>query len=103
MATALTWARRLSLLWGAAKGVLALHSHSPPIAHRDLRSPNILVGAQWVAKVRALPGVVAAVGRCSSTAACAAGTLLTAQSRRNHLHIFPCTTGGRYEPVEVYR
>ncbi|PRW60943.1 Serine threonine- kinase CTR1 [Chlorella sorokiniana] len=47
----LTWARRLSLLWGTAKGMAALHGHSPPIIHRDLRSPNILISKPWVAKV----------------------------------------------------
>lgn len=38
-------------LWGTAKGMAALHGHSPPIIHRDLRSPNILISTPWVAKV----------------------------------------------------
>lgn len=47
----LTWVRRLALLWGVAKGMHALHSHEPPIIHRDLRSPNVLVDRGGVAKV----------------------------------------------------
>ena len=48
-AAELTWARRLSLLADAARGVLYLHSNnrgsgSPnPVLHCDLKSPNILV------------------------------------------------------------
>eukprot|EP00887_Chlorella_sp_A99_P007699 scaffold20.g7699.t1 len=33
----LEWARRLSLAFGAAKGMLYLHSCSPPVLHRDLK------------------------------------------------------------------
>lgn len=33
----LPWARRLNMALDAAKGMLALHSHSPPIIHRDLK------------------------------------------------------------------
>ena len=35
----------------AAKGMLALHAHSPPIIHRDLKSPNLLVDKHWRVKV----------------------------------------------------
>ncbi len=35
----------------AAKGMLYLHSRSPPILHRDLKSPNLLVDAHWRVKV----------------------------------------------------
>ena len=35
----------------AAKGMLCLHAHSPPILHRDLKSPNLLVDAAWRVKV----------------------------------------------------
>jgi serine/threonine protein kinase len=37
----------------AAKGMLALHAHSPAIIHRDLKSPNLLVDKHWRVKVRA--------------------------------------------------
>lgn len=36
-AAQLTWARRLSMALGAAKGCLYLHSCQPPIIHRDLK------------------------------------------------------------------
>ena len=35
----------------AAKGMLALHSHAPPIVHRDLKGPNLLVDYSWRIKV----------------------------------------------------
>ncbi|EFN52529.1 hypothetical protein CHLNCDRAFT_36848 [Chlorella variabilis] len=47
----LTWVRRLSMGLDAAKGMLCLHAHNPPILHRDLKSPNLLVDAAWRVKV----------------------------------------------------
>lgn len=47
----LTWVRRLSMALDAAKGMLCLHAHNPPIVHRDLKSPNLLVDAAWRVKV----------------------------------------------------
>ncbi len=35
----------------AAKGMLYLHSQSPPICHRDLKSSNLVVDDHWVVKV----------------------------------------------------
>ena len=35
----------------AARGMSYLHSHSPPICHRDLKSSNLLVDSRWVVKV----------------------------------------------------
>jgi hypothetical protein len=37
---------------GAASGIAYLHSFNPPILHRDLRSPNLLVDQNWTIKVR---------------------------------------------------
>lgn len=31
------------IAFGAAKGIAYLHSLKPPVLHRDLKSPNILV------------------------------------------------------------
>ena len=36
-AAGLTWGRRLGMALDAAKGMLYLHSRSPPIIHRDLK------------------------------------------------------------------
>ena len=33
------------------QGVLQLHHHKPPILHRDLTSPNLLVDKHWRVKV----------------------------------------------------
>lgn len=31
--------------------MLALHSHKPPILHRDLKSPNLLIDKHWRCKI----------------------------------------------------
>ncbi|KAK9862943.1 hypothetical protein WJX84_012116 [Apatococcus fuscideae] len=47
----LDWTRRLNIALDAAKGMLQLHSHRPPILHRDLKSPNLLVDKHWRCKI----------------------------------------------------
>lgn len=47
----LTWRRILDMAIGAATGMLHLHTRSPPVIHRDLKSPNLLVAADWTVKV----------------------------------------------------
>ncbi|CAD7695677.1 unnamed protein product [Ostreobium quekettii] len=47
----LTWRRRLGMALDAAKGMNYLHSHIPPVEHRDLKSPNLLVDEHWNVKV----------------------------------------------------
>lgn len=37
-----------------AKGMNYLHRSSPPIVHRDLKSPNLLVDKNWTVKVSLL-------------------------------------------------
>lgn len=51
LARQLDWPRRLTIALDAAKGMLYLHSHKPPIIHRDLKSPNLLIDRHWRAKV----------------------------------------------------
>jgi tRNA A-37 threonylcarbamoyl transferase component Bud32 len=43
--------RRLRMARDIARGVAFLHSHTPPILHRDLKSLNILVSSNWQAKL----------------------------------------------------
>ena len=50
-ASQLDWLRLLSMATDAAKGLLYLHSRSPPIVHRDFKSPNLLVQADWHVKI----------------------------------------------------
>jgi serine/threonine protein kinase len=48
------WPRRLQVALGAAKGLAYLHSSSDvgiPIVHRDFKSTNILLDANFEAKV----------------------------------------------------
>jgi len=47
----LDWPKRLNMAMDAAKGMLHLHLCDPPIIHRDLKSPNLLVDKHWRVKV----------------------------------------------------
>ena len=51
LAKQLDWVHLLSMASDAAKGMLYLHTRQPPIIHRDLKSPNLLVDALWHVKV----------------------------------------------------
>ncbi|KAK9830425.1 hypothetical protein WJX72_011709 [[Myrmecia] bisecta] len=51
LAVQLDWARRLNMVLDAAKGMNYLHSSDPPVIHRDLKSPNLLVDKHWRVKV----------------------------------------------------
>ena len=57
-AAALTWPRRLRMLLEAAQGMLYLHSMSPALLLRDLKSANLLVDFHWTVKARASPCTV---------------------------------------------
>ena len=58
VAASLSWARLLSMAFDAAKGMLYLHTRSPPIVHRDLKSANLLLDSQWHVKVGGGEGVL---------------------------------------------
>ena len=47
----LPWKQRVRMAKEAATGMLHLHSQSPPIIHRDLKSPNLLVDHHGTVKV----------------------------------------------------
>lgn len=47
----LDWVHLMSMATDAAKGMYYLHTRSPPIIHRDLKSPNLLVDALWHVKI----------------------------------------------------
>jgi len=51
---------KLSLLLDVSRGLWYLHSHNPPIVHRDLSPNNILLTSQFVAKISDL-GVAKAI------------------------------------------
>ena len=41
----------LQLALDAAKGIAFLHGRSPPVVHRDIKSPNVLISSEWVGKI----------------------------------------------------
>ncbi len=45
------WICRLNMALDAAKGMNYLHTSDPPVIHRDLKSPNLLVDKHWRVKV----------------------------------------------------
>ena len=71
----LGWGRRLALALEAAKGMLYLHSRSPPVLHRDLKSANLLVDKDWHARLADfnLSRVMdSALGGCDASLLCGA-------------------------------
>lgn len=64
-----TWSRCLDVAAQCADAVAALHSHDPPVVHRDLKSPNFLLTADGNVKLAdfGLARVVANRGRDRGT------------------------------------
>ena len=54
---------RLSMALDAAKGMNYLHTSDPPVIHRDLKSPNLLVDKHW--RVKARPASEPLAGACA--------------------------------------
>ncbi|KAL0923022.1 hypothetical protein M5K25_007064 [Dendrobium thyrsiflorum] len=47
-----SWGIRMKVLLDASRGIEYLHSYAvPPIIHRDIKSSNILLDSEWVARV----------------------------------------------------
>ncbi|KAK1415500.1 hypothetical protein QVD17_31282 [Tagetes erecta] len=47
-----SWKMRIKIALDAARGIEYLHNYAvPPVIHRDIKSSNILLDANWVAKV----------------------------------------------------
>ena len=70
---------KVHLLTGTIQGVVYLHSHTPPIAHRDLTAKNILIDSGLTAKIADL-GVARMVniqpGQLAATMTARPGTLV---------------------------
>lgn len=47
----MSWTMRVHLALQTAKGIFTLHSASPPIIHRDIKSSNVLIDEKWNAKL----------------------------------------------------
>ena len=47
----LSWRLKLKLAYDAARGMNFLHTHSPIIIHRDLKSLNLIIDGDWNLKV----------------------------------------------------
>ena len=47
----LDWPRRIGMAADCVRGMLYLHTRTPPIVHRDLKSANLLVTGSWRVKV----------------------------------------------------
>jgi serine/threonine protein kinase len=41
----LDWDLRLRIAWDVARGLAFLHASDPPLLHRDMKSPNVLLSA----------------------------------------------------------
>lgn len=50
-APSLPWSKRIQIALDICRGLLFLHSHNPPIVHRDMKSVNVLMDEKLNAKI----------------------------------------------------
>ena len=65
---------KLSMLLDVSRGLWYLHSHDPPIVHRDLSPSNILLTSQFVVKISDLGVAKVIKADSKKTQTCAPGT-----------------------------
>ena len=66
---------KLSMLVDVSRGLWYLHSHNPPVVHRDLSPNNVLLNSQFVAKISDLGVAKAITPDSTNTKTCAPGTV----------------------------
>jgi hypothetical protein len=92
----LPWRLRVSFALDAARGMRFLHSRSPVVIHRDLKSLNLLVSAEWRVKVSDF-------GLSRFKAQSSSGSLYTAQCGTFHWMAPEVIAGHRYtEKADVF-
>lgn len=93
----LTWQRRLKMAKEGAAGVLHLHTRTPPIFHRDIKSPNFLVTTDLTVKVSDM-------GLSKLAEDAAGGTISTAGGASNPRWLAPEVMQGEkgMEKSDVY-
>jgi serine/threonine protein kinase len=96
MEVELPWRLRVSFALDAARGMHFLHSRSPVIIHRDLKSLNLLVTESWRVKVSDF-------GLSRFKAQSSSGSLYTAQCGTFHWMAPEVIAGHRYtEKADVF-
>ncbi|WOL04625.1 serine/threonine-protein kinase-like protein CCR3 [Canna indica] len=87
-----SWKIRIKVLLDAARGIEYLHNYAvPPIIHRDIKSSNILLDANWVARVSdfglSLMGPESGAGHLSMRAAGTVGYMDPEYYGMHHLTV----------------